>query len=328
MPLLAPPGVGLPPVEPPVEPPPAGAGSVFEVISLTLSRDDQTLELPLTNVPGHPWQVGPGVEGLDLPASKLLQERAASQFGSFHRGVDVDARDVFLPVMVRAASMSEWLELRATYNQLTSPYHGRSTRITATRPDNSQRWVDGFRVGDAPDWSLDNWIPRILWQKFGQTFVCPDPWWHSTADVYGWSIQPSVSGFFPLLPVNLSTSLVGGTPITIVVRGDIGSFPRFEIQGAATQITAQHVESGREWTLVAPVAGGANPETVIIDTDPRLVDRPIVEGPDGSSWFKFLEPPYDLWTLPIGSQTVLVTALGADASTQVRLLVPPLWETA
>ena len=299
---------------------------MVDVIELELSRNDDTLALPLSATPGHDWCVAPGIEGLDLPASKLLQERAAGQFGSYPRGVDVDAREVFLPLMVRANTLTQMLALRTTYNRLTAPYHGNSVRITATRPDGSYRWIDGFRVGNAPVWDLRTWIPVISWQKFGQTFICPDPWWYSEPDVYVWALEiDSYEVFFPITPVELVSAQIIGQPVSLFVDGDVISYPKFVITGSATEITATHIDTGREWVMEVTLA---DDEVLIVDTNPRLSETPSVMGPDGSSWFQYMQPPYDLWSLPIGNQEIQVSVLGSSSATSVQMLLYPRWETA
>lgn len=312
-------------VEPEPPPPPPAK---YQLPTLTLSRNGEVLHLPFTAEPGHIWCIGPGIEGLDQPASDLFQQRAAGQFGSYFRGVDVPAREIFLPLMVMRPTYQGMLDERDAYNALTSPYNGDSVRITFTRPDGRQRFVDGYRVGNAPTWDRGTWVPRISWQKFGQTFVCPDPWWHGSAETVTWS-GPQDVDFFPITPVFLSSSVILGEPQTVTVRGDVIGYPFFQICGPCTSVTATHIESGRSWTFNIVLDGGYDPECATINTDPRAAaEGPPVQGPDGMSAFEFLDPPYDLWPLPIGQQTVQLDVEGADSGTRVRMTVIALWETS
>lgn len=326
MPLLANPDLG--PFIPP--PTPEEEGAVNQVFTLVLNRDGESLTLPFTAPgPSHDehWCLAPGIEGFDLPRNDLLTERAASQFGAHARGVDVNSREVFLPIIVHAPTLTDVLARRSEFNTLTAPYHGHSTELVAIRPDGTQRRIEGFRTSDGPVWDLRTWIPRIAFQKFGVTFVCPNPWWRGTSAFYTWALPGDVyETFFPITPVDLSSAQIIGDPLEVVVAGDVMTYPRWEITGAATAITIEHIESGRFWTLTNTIPTG---ETIVVDTDPRLVEVPPVLGPDGeTSWFQFMEPPYDLWTLEPGTHHVDVSVTGADANTQVRLELPTLFETA
>jgi Phage tail protein len=318
----------LTPVTPP--PTPEEEGSVNQVFTLTLNKNGDSLILPFTaegpTATEH-WCLAPGIEGFDLPKASLLTERAASQFGAFARGVDVDSREIFLPIIVHASTLTELLERRDEFNRVSAPYHLQPTELVATRPDGSQRRIEGYRISDGPVWDLRTWIPRIAFQKFGVVFVCPDPWWRGASAFYTWALPGDVyETFFPITPVNLASSQIIGDPLEVIVAGDVITYPRWEITGGMTALTVEHIESGRSWTLTNTIDSG---DTVIVDTDPRLIEVPPVLGPDGeTSWFQFLEPPYDLFTLEPGTHHIDVSVTAADANTQIRLELPTLYETA
>lgn len=319
MPFLGPPVVITPP---PPEPPP----TVAQKILLTIERDGQSLSLPLSaDVDDHVWCVAPGIEGLDIPTSELLQQRTVGMFGSYDAGVDVPAREIFLPLMVKAADMSDWFVKRNVYNKITAPYADRPFRIWGHRPDGTNRWIDGFRVGQAPVWDAATWVPRIMWQKFGQTFVCTDPWWRGADQVLEWLAPAEAPTFFPLLPVQLSPSQIFGNENTVIVDGDIQSPPVWEITGPATEVTVTHIESGRSWTMIATLTAG---QTAIVNTDPRAAGTaPRVQSPSGATWWSKIQQPYDLWSLPIGEQTITVEVDGVGTGTKVVMRLPTLWET-
>lgn len=315
------PFLGPPIVITPIPPAPPAAQKLI----LTLERDGQSLDLPLSaDVEDHVWCVAPGIEGLDIPASSLIQKRTAGMFGSFGAGIDVQAREVFLPLMVRASNMSDWFAKRDVFNKLTSPYEDLTVRITAHRADGTVRWIDGFRTGNTPVWDLGTWIPRIMWQKFGATFVCPDPWWRGLDTVLEWKHSGVPPIFFPITPVRLSPSRLFGDDNQILISGDVRVFPRWEIDGPATSVTATHIETGNSWTLSATLLAG---QTAIVDTDPRAgLATPRVQGPSGQSWWSNIEQPYNLWSVPPGSQTITIEVDGLDVGTAVRMSLPSLWE--
>lgn len=319
MPFLGPPVVITPPSP---EPPP----TVTQKIILTIERDGNELSLPLSaDVDDHVWCVAPGIEGLDIPASELLQQRTVGMFGSYDAGIDVPAREIFLPLMVKASDMLDWFTKRDFYNKITAPYADRPFRIWGHRPDGTARWIEGFRVGAAPTWDASTWVPRIMWQKFGQTYVCPDPWWRGEEQVLQWQVPAEAPTFFPILPVRLAPSQIFGEENLVVVQGDIAPSPVWEITGPMTSITVTHIESGRSWTMVATLTAG---QTAIVNTDPRGgMNEPRVQSPSGASWWSKIQQPYDLWPIPIGRQTVTVEVDGASTGTTVIMRIPTLWET-
>jgi hypothetical protein len=319
MPHLGPPIVI--PVPPP-EPPP----TVSQKLILTIERDGQALGLPLSaDVDDHVWCVAPGIEGLDQPASEVIEQRTVGMFGAYSAGVDVPTREIFLPLMVKAADMLDWFAKRDVYNKITSPYADRTFRIWAHRPDGTTRWIDGYRTGQAPVWDSSTWVPHIMWQKFGQTYRCQDPWWRGSEQVLEWRTPAEAPTFFPILPVQLAPSQIFGTEHRVIVAGDVETSPVWEITGPATSVTVSHVDSGRSWTLNATLTAG---QTAIVNTDPRAgMTAPRVQGPVGQSWWSNIEQPYDLWSIPIGEQYVTVEVDGAGTGTTVVMRIPSLWET-
>jgi hypothetical protein len=162
-------------------------------------------------------------------------------------------------------------------------------------------------------------------QKFGQLFVCPDPWWRGAPVTLQWS-GSSPADFFPITPVQLSADRLLGIPQSINVPGDVIAYPAFTITGPTTSVTATHVETGRSWTFNAVLNEG---EEAMVHTDPRFAaeDSPV-HGPNEENWFEYLEPPYDLWSLPIGAQTIEIEIAGLTSATQVGVSIQPLYETA
>lgn len=321
MPNLA---LAPPPILPPPPPPPEQRS--YENVRLRLERGDETIDLPMTGrEPNHVWCVGEGVEGLDIPELDLQERRAAGMFGSFAMGLDSPAREVFLPLQVKRPTLTLLLQERDRFNRITRPYQGETVRIVATRPDNTERWIDGFRVGPTPRWDRSNFVQQIAWQRFGATFRCPDMWWKSAPYSYSWVLRPGRS-FFPITPIHLSPRSISGTPITVQNIGDVISYPLFTLIGPLTGVTATHVNTGRSWVLDYELNPG---ETMYVDADPRAgATAPPVRSSGGTSRWQYMTPPVDLWPLPPGEQRIAVTATGGtEGQTEIRMTVRPQWET-
>lgn len=328
MPVLGPPLVLS---DIPLPPPallPSPTERPVEALVVTLSRNGQSVVLPTVAGLGDRWLLMAGVDGLDVPATELLDLRAAGQYGSYPLGVDVLPRQVFLPVRAVFDTLTGLLAAKTILNTVTRPYGGDPLRITVQRPDAATRWIEGYRVGPGPTWGRDTWLGADGVQLFGLLVVCPDPWWRGEPAEQTWEQTATQPGFFPITPVSLAASNILGQPVEVAVSGDVATPPKWTITGPATGITAVHAETGRTWTLTPP-GGLAAAEVAVVDCDPRVAGlRLTVVAPDGSSWWRYLDPPGDLWPLPPGPQTVLVTVAGADTGSRVDLAAPSLWETA
>ncbi|HEY9371540.1 hypothetical protein [Streptomyces sp.] len=297
-----------------------------EQFEMVLSRGGVSIDLPTMRTALTGWAVNPGVEGLDIPATELLQQRAAGQFGSYAVGVDVGAREVFLPLTLVERSLSDLLTTRSALDRLTSPYSGEPVRLTVTRPDGTTRWIEGHRSGAARRWGREDFFSAGARQSLGLLLICPDPWWHGEPITPKQWHTPESVPFFPILPVQLSSDRIFSQPRVMDIGGDVPAYPRWTVTGPATSVTATHVESGRSWTVIGNLGTG----TLTVDTDPRIVSTTgmQVTGPGVTQWWGNMQPPFDLWALPPGEQTVILDIAGASPETTGQLEVTPLWETA
>lgn len=277
------------------------------------------------------WLVMPGAQGLDIPATTLLDQRAAGQWGSYRTGVDVPPREVFLPLHIKVADLKELLAERDRFNALTSPYTDEAVRLSVARPGGEQRWIAGFRTSEPPTWDRAR-LGASGSQRLGLELTCTDPWWRGTPQSWSW-VQGAQPDFFDprgdgtFLPLILAADRLLGAPVSVPVPGAVPASPRWTITGPASSVTATHVESGRSWTVDAALAAG---EQLVVDTDPRVASTTglSVVGPGGSDWFQYLDPPFDLWPLPVGPQTVTVELTGSGEGSAATLEVTPLYETA
>lgn len=308
MPILVPYDVvDVPPAPPPVV--------NVERLKFTLVRGARSL--PLTGA----YQVQAGADGLDAGPTSLLERRSAGVYGAFAAGFDSDARDVFLPLLMRGTSLTHMAALRRALLDVCRT--GQVVRLVVERPDGSTRWVEGYRVGDGGSWDAGTWSVHG-WQRWGLTLRCPDPWWRS--DPVTWPFNYSIGGgFFPLLPVALSPSRVSGEVSTLSMVGDVESYPTWTLTGPCTAVTATDMVRGRSWTVTGPLLAG---QSATVRTDPRLAaEGPLVTGPDGSSWGSHLAAPFDLWPLGPEAPRIKVEIATAAPGAAVTAVVNPLWES-
>lgn len=300
------------PWTPPPPPPPD------ERLLFSLTRGTRTL--PLTGR----YQIQVGVQGFDVSASSVLERRAAGVSGTFVEGMDSGSRSVWLPILIRGRSLTELKALKRAV--LDIALRGEPVLLVVTSPDGSRRFIEGYRLGGGNDtWDAGSWHVSG-WQRWGLELHCPDPWWRSIPVEWRFPYGGGPGGFFPILPVSLAPSQVTETVSTLEMVGDVESYPEWVITGPCTSVTATEVKSGRTWTLNAPLDAG---QQVKVRTDPRdAAEGPMVVGPDGSDWYRYMAPPYDLWPLPVESPQVRIEMAGAATGSGVTAVVNPLWETA
>lgn len=301
-------------VDVPTAPPRARA---LESLTVTLSQDGTDLTLT------DPWRLQAGVEGLDDVVASVLAERRAGLWGETHAGVDITGRDVFLPLLLRAWDIDEWRAARRALMAVTDPMVG-PTRVTVTLADGSSRWIDGRHVPDQRAWSTDQWS-HAGWQRMGLVFRCPDPWWRSPVSAsLALSGAPRVSWLSsstPFFPAFLGPGRApDGEPQTVTVPGDAPMWPTWEIDGAADEITITHVETGR--SLTVDLDGVDRPVRIVTDPAAQSVTA------DGVDAWAQVQPPFDLFPLPPGPQTLTALVVDGDSTTSVVMTGDSAWRTA
>jgi hypothetical protein len=316
---------------PPVDRPPRPIiGWQPEQFEFTITRDGQSLILPCRRVAASPWWVRPGIEGLSAPEVRLSMNRAAGHWGGLVDDIDVPPREVFLPLTVSAGSITRMLAELDGFDEITLPLRLQDpVRLTVRRPDGTTRWVDGVSSGPARPWAEQGFVAPMGKLTFGFQLTCEDPWFHGpTQTLAKWGQQNGPGSFFPLLPVRVSSDRILGVPVPVRSSGNLRTWPRLTVTGPATSITLTHVESGRSWRVVENVSPTA---TVVVSTDPRVAmttGRQITNGSGTAQLWSRLQPPFDLWPLPPGDQTVRLEIAGATSATTARLEADPLYKAA
>lgn len=326
MPLRYAPSNDVEPAPPPrPERPPPRRTQNFE---FAISRGGESLVMPCMRQAGSPWWVGDGIEGLDMPEIRLVSERAAGMWGGLARDLDVPQRRVFLPIGLAAGDLQTMLDERDRFDRLTSPLDMSPVRVTVVRPDGTERWIEGRVDTDPRTWDASTLTVPIGRLRFGLSLICDNPWWRGDQEPVSWSPDAGRGGFFPLLPVRLRSGRVIGQDTPVFVRGDAPMWPRWSISGPAESVTATHVESGRSWTLHGQFGQSVTP--IIVDTDPRVAMTTglQVATPGGSQRWSWMQPPFDLWPLPPGDQTVSLEIVGASPTTEVIMYPRPNYRAA
>lgn len=265
-----------------------------------------------------------GISGLD--DNQMTAELAA--FSGVPGGVIASTaqppRTVSLPLVVSGRDRAGWEATRALLRRICSPYGG-LTRLEVTSVTGGTRSIEGRAVDpDARQWSRPGFLPDRGRQALTVTLLCEDPFFRSPVVERVWETGAGVAFFGTGWPHYLRRSRIVGETSDAGVGGDAPCWPTWIIQGPATRVIARHVASGRSWTLTAPLLLG---QTVTVETDPRRGGLAVI-GPDGSSYFRFLAAPFDLWGLGPLDQRVSVELQGATNDSRVTLRAQPTWRGA
>lgn len=248
-----------------------------------------------------------GSTGLGLaPVSIASSERLAGD-GSIVRGVRYDAREVFIPLFMEAASTGELSAVRRDLTALLAPHRGPVEVRVEDPATGSERMIRGYlREGLEGDFG-DGF--HGFWQTLGLTFECPDPWWLGPERLVSLQVNPGSKPFLSetveFFPVKLAQSVVVGEfDVTIDGAGPV--LPSWEVVGPGEDL---RISNG---TDVIEIDGEfeAGTSTVIDAATGRITPDRWADTSLRSRMFA-LEP---------GRQTIEVSLAGATTDTVVRLV--------
>lgn len=311
----------------PAAPTPGRPSAPPEVAALLRSL---RLESPLGSVDLlHDWALLPGYEGLDDPDAEPDLIRLPGRDGAVlrdldgQRGVTLAERNIVLRCRVGSlptpgAVSDEVQRVKELMNPRLWPRDAGGLRLVGTRYDGTVRWGDCAWVPLAGDFRAPN-----LWQVHRSVtlrLLCPDPLFRSEAKPITWHMPAAVPPMLPFFPLRIGSSKVVGTANPVTVVGDDLAWPVTRVWGPASSITASNGD-GEVVTVVppAPIAAGG---LVTVRHDPatgEVDDFDTIEGPDGTSWYRYMLPGTRPWGLRPGVNQVTVAVPGATVETQAQL---------
>lgn len=272
---------------------------------VSFARDGEVFELGRSGL--DPVLHLHGSTGLGLaPVSIASSERLAGD-GSIVRGVRYDAREVFIPLFMEAASTGELSAVRRDLTALLAPHRGPVEVRIEDPATGSVRMIQGYlREGLDGDYG-DGF--HGSWQTLGLTFECPEPWWLGPERLVSLQVNPGSKPFLSetveFFPVMLAQSVVVGEfEVTIDGAGPV--LPSWEVVGPGEDL---RISNG---TDVIEIDGDfpAGTSTVIDAATGRITPDRWADTSLRSRLFE-LKP---------GRQTIKVSLVGATADTMVRLV--------
>lgn len=263
-----------------------------------------------------------GSQGLGVAPVSVGKAERLSGDGSIVRGVRFDDREVFIPVLLQARSVSELDGLRMDLIDRLAPVSGDPdgslVDVRVEDPTSgAARTVRGIYTGGLQGDFGDGY--HGTWQTLGLVFDCADPWWLGdertvTLQPAG-DVKPFLSETVDFFPVVLAQSVVQGT-LDLRVQGDAPAWPAWEITGPGEDLVIEHVGSGARIQVDGVFAAG---EVVrIVTGEGRIV-------PD-----RWDDVSLDSRLFPLvpGPNQVQVSLVGATADTRVRLVWQERWRAA
>lgn len=225
------------------------------------------------------------------------------------------------PLRVRGAThlelITRWRLIVGAFTQTRRLGPG---RLQIARPDGTTREILAFYESG---FNGEPGQGRVF-DTAALNLFCEDPYWQDVTD------QPpvtreyvaTVADFQNPYPTVSSGQSVDSGPFSIFNPGEVEAWPVWRITGPMTSLIAVNNATGEAFALTATLAD--NTESIVIDTY-----EGTVTGPDGNSWFGFLDQPGAvLWGLAPGTNDAEFTMGGAAAGSKAVLTWRNRWETA
>ncbi|WP_067967542.1 phage tail family protein [Nocardiopsis trehalosi] len=276
---------------------------------------------------GDPYTSTTGRSGFGVVRPDHTVDRTMSGT-ALMRAIRVTPRVMRVPLVVAgrdpAAYLASWRALAASVRH----QHGGQVqpgRIRVELPDGSWRQIDAYYqdgLGVAED-VLDD----LVWSRQDHPsleFYAPDPHFYGPAVEQAWRIQVGGRRFYPLYPIRVNPSQLGGTA-TFVNHGDADAYPVWTVTGPGTPLVT-NLDTGESWGFSEPLADGdvvtvdCRPPDIAPDTGLTAVDQ------DGVDWWGRFAGWPELFRLQPGETRLQITMTGADAASQVALSYAPRYQ--
>jgi hypothetical protein len=264
-----------------------------------------------TNGAEYPLEVLKGMNGRFMPPLSFSEEEVPLQAGSRLRNIKVHARDVDVPIFIKANSPMELRQKVRDCLRRFNPLKG-DGRLKVLSPDGSQRelfcrYSSGLEGNEGSDSKGD------IWQTLVLVFRAFDPYWYDTVtQVQTFKINESPGLFFPILPLRLSSSTVFAD-ISIDNSGDVETYSEWIITGPGENIVLRNMSTGEGMSLAVSLDAG---ETLTIDTRPY---QKTVTKSGGINLFYTLSDDSTLWALQEGSNSIQIEMANATIESSIQL---------
>lgn len=280
---------------------------------LTSGEDHDTLE---------------GISGRGMPPIRLSEDVVPLQPGARLRDVQHGVRDVAVPVVFTAETLTEVRAILRGVMRTFDPTRGDGT-LRVTTPDGVEReltcrYQGGFEIVEGPP--ARGISPAQAAQAGLLVFRAFDPYWYNTTPFEATYTSGGAEGqFFPIPNPTTGSfiTLVGSTVFTTVTITlgtdlDAASWPVWTITGPGDNLALRNLTTGQ--TMEFTNAGGLSLATGDVATLDLRPGVKTLELADGTNLYPYLTNASVLWALG-PTQQVQVELINADVDTEVGLWV-------
>lgn len=268
-------------------------------------------------MPNRYYWVTPGGSQIDLQSSPylILQGMSGHLMPPFARsekwlgelgvltGLRPDARDVFLPLLVRAADIDAAMRQIAT---IFNPRNGDGYLRAVDGSGQARRLMCRYAGG------LEGGESGAGWYRVGVRLRALQPYWEAeSAAQYTYTVdQPVLFFSYPFGVLSDSTINVGPT---LVNGGDVPVYPIITITGRTRNAILKHLDTGRQvyFPSLAMESGD------ILTIDMRRENMSVML--NNNNAYALMDLSSMFWSLAPGQNTLLLIADGSETNSSIKI---------
>ncbi len=258
-------------------------------------------------------------DGLWSPAYQINSSEYPQQPGSVFNFIKTKERVINLQVEVRSDTHAGLLTALRDLTYRMNPENGIGYVEISTDGGISRRL--NCRANGLTKVSERERTATVL-----LSWLANDPYWYSTTQISASYSQGAIAAFFPIFPISLGSSSTFADD-TVVVEGDVETWPLWTITGAASDIYIENETTEK----VIDLTGLTVPEYdwLAIDTRPGAKSL-LMSGSHGivTDVIEYLSLTSSLFPLVKGSNSILMRISSPTAGTQVTLDYTPRYLSA
>lgn len=275
----------------------------------------QGVSIDLTDEAAGYGVLANGTRGLRSVTYEITSGRYAGLDGETVHAIRAEANRPSLGLMVSANSEAEFRTRARGLVRAMRPTAGAGTLAVSNETGETRTLRCYCADGMAGDEAVDVTLPGSWWKLILHLYA-PDPWWRGPEQVVDVGLGAPTS-FFPITPVNLSSSSVEGTFSVDLSDSDAPSFPVWTVTGPGNSLILTNLTTGRAITVNVPLSAG---QTMVINTQPG--EQSVRRG-DGVNLMGYLDSDPSLWPLIEGPNVISAVLAGATAASRIRGVYSP-----
>ncbi|MUN41399.1 phage distal tail protein [Actinomadura litoris] len=289
--------------------------------AVTVITDPSGRDWPLDGTGGI-WRQA-GRKGFHAPTYQHYRDDSPAVDGSFWRGVRATARDLFIPIVIRAGSREELVATRRALIGAVSPRRGECV-ISTVQPDLTRRSIRArYASGMEGEEGKGGW--GVVAMTYGLLFTADDPYMFGDEQTLKWGSDAVTRTEIPIPGADTFYEVVSAAHIlgasTVINTGDVDAYPIWKFTGPFDAITLTNDSTGATLTITWTATGT---DSLTIDTTPGATT--VVDGNGVNRWDK-LSAGYQLWPLAPLENDLTLDVTGSTAATRAQMTYRPRFES-